>query len=68
MNKLKISAVIITRDDRKRVKALTEKLLEFLSEVVVLVDDRSEDDLVDELQLIDGCVLDIFTRCGRASR
>jgi len=70
MNKLEISAVIITRDDKKRVKALIENLLGFLSEVVVLVDDRSEDGLVDELQLIDGCVAvsNTFTGFGAAKQ
>jgi len=64
MSKLEMSAVIITRDDRERVIALVRKLLEFLTEVVVLVDDRSEAGLLEELRSIDGCVAELNTFVG----
>jgi len=64
MSKIEMSAVIITRDDRERVVALTRKLLVFLSEVVVLVDDRSEAGLLEELRSIRGCVAELHTFVG----
>lgn len=59
--KCPISVVIITRDDRERVIKLTKLLLVNFSEVVVLVDDRSEVGLVDELGVIDGCIAELNT-------
>lgn len=64
MKQLEMSAVIITRDDRERVTKLTKKLLEFLAEVVVLVDDRSEDGLLEELRRIEGCRAELNTFGG----
>ena len=64
MSQLEMSAVIITREDRERVTKLTQKLLEFLAEVVVLVDDRSEDGLLEELRAIEGCSAELNTFQG----
>lgn len=59
--KLPISAVIITKDDAERVIQLTHALLEWLEEVVVLVDDRSEPSLVTTLAAINGCTAQLYT-------
>lgn len=61
---LKISAVIITKDDAERVSKLAEFLLQILDDVVVLVDDRSGSEVLDALSRVTNCRYETYTFNG----
>jgi len=55
MDKLMMTVFILTRDDAERVTALVRKMVDIVDEVLVLIDNRSDEKLDAELAGISGC-------------